>query len=367
VLVACLLLGSGGPHGTASSTDRILDASSKLGPLSAQAKVNASNGRHRYVHALRFAEAPTTVVTHPTPETTVTTVTTVIVKATTTTTVTRVTTTTAQPSTTTTTPHIVAAVAAPTTTTTVVHTTTTTVPSAIPSASSNGSLPDAPASLGAPSAMVLDDEFDTGALNTTLWAPSWYGNKVQQNQTTMSASNVSVNANGLQLTAAGNSTGGIVSSNPQDDQPGHVGFQIAPSPGKPVYVEFKVDIPAAGNGEIANWPAVWLVGDAPWPENGEIDVMEGLGGYAAYHLHFGDGNGEGADGPGQPVNSTPGIHTYGVLWTTTGITFVYDGAVVGTLNDSLTSPMHLVMENSIGSYMVTLPTTMTVRYVRVWQ
>jgi hypothetical protein len=55
------------------------------------------------------------------------------------------------------------------------------------------------------------------------------------------------------------------------------------------------------------------------------------------------------------------------LWTTTSITFVYDGAVVGTLDQSLTSPMHLVMENSIGSYLVTLPTTMTVRYVRVWQ
>jgi hypothetical protein len=247
-------------------------------------------------------------------------------------------------------------------------TTTTTTTSPGPgTASGNGTLPIAPSSLNAPTNLVLDDEFDTGSLNTTLWSPTWYGNTVQQNQTTMSASNVSVDGNGLELTAAANSTGGIVSSNPADDQPGHTGFQIAPTPGKPVYVEFKADLPAAANGEIANWPALWLVGAAPWPENGEIDVMEGLGGYAAYHLHFGNGNGEGADGPGQPVNSSPGWHTYGVLWTTTSITFVYDGVAVGTLDQSLTSPMHLVMENSIGSYLVTLPTTMTVRYVRVWQ
>ena len=47
------------------------------------------------------------------------------------------------------------------------------------------------------------------------------------------------------------------------------------------------------------------------------------------------------------------------------MTFVYDGAVVGTESASLSGPMFLVMENSLGAP-ASQPATMTVRYVRVW-
>jgi Glycosyl hydrolase family 26/Glycosyl hydrolases family 16 len=244
----------------------------------------------------------------------------------------------------------------PTTTTTAPPTTTTTAPS---SGGTPG--PNAPAGLGVPSTVALDDEFTTGSLNTSLWAPSWFGNQSQQNGTVMSASNVSVGANGLALQLTSNGTGGIVSSNPDDNQPGHTGFQVAPTPGDPVYVEFQATLPASSNGQIANWPALWLDGQT-WPEDGEIDVMEGLGGYAAFHLHYGSGGGTAQGGA---ANDIPGTHTYGVLWTTNSFTYIYDGAVVGTVNVSLTSPMYLVMENSTGSPNVQ-PATMDVRYVRVW-
>jgi len=374
--MTALLVGFGGQH-SGSPSGQALDPAAKLGPLSAPATLNTgsdravqdsvsgSRGRAGAVQPLRVTAPTTTVVTHPTPTTTVTTVTRTIVKPATTTIVTTVTTVTVHPA------APVAAIIThattppPTTTTTTVRTTTTTTPTA----SSNAGVPDAPASLGAPTNLVLADNFDTGSLNTTLWSPSWYGNTEQQNQTTMSSANVSVDANGLELTDAANDTGGIVSSNPNDSQPGHTGFQIAPSPGKPVYVEYRATLPAAANGSVSNWPALWLVGQSPWPENGEIDVMEGLGGSEAYHIHFGDGSGSGADGPGGVVSSVPGTHTFGVMWTTTSVTFVYDGAVVGTENESLDSPMFIVMENSIGDYggPTTLPATMTVRYVKVWQ
>jgi hypothetical protein len=331
---------------------------------------DSSSTTHRRAAAVppfHFTEPSKTVVTHPTPTTTVTTVTTTTVKPTAVTTVTTVTTVTVHPGTTTppsAVTHTTTLAPAPVTTTTVRTTTTTT-----PMASGNAGAPNAPASLGAPTNLVLADDFNTGSLNTTLWSPSWYGNTEQQNQTTMSASNVAVGASGLELTDAANNTGGIVSSNPHDSQPGHTGFQIAPSAGKPVYVEYQATLPAAANGSVANWPALWLVGQSPWPENGEIDVMEGLGGSEAYHIHFGSGNGSGADGPGAPAMSSPGTHTFGVLWTTTSITFVYDGKVVGTENESLDSPMFIIMENSIGDFggPTTLPATETVRYVKVWQ
>ena len=133
----------------------------------------------------------------------------------------------------------------------------------------------------------------------------------------------------LQLNAP-NSSGGLVSTNPDDGAAGHTGFQIAPTPGKPVYVEFKVTLPATPAGTVANWPGVWLDGQT-WPEDGEIDVMEGGWGSTAYHIHYGSGSSTAQGGTAN--DSRPGTHTYGVLWTTTGVTFLYDGAVVGTLTE----------------------------------
>jgi hypothetical protein len=266
------------------------------------------------------------------------------------------TTTTSPPTTTTTTSP------PPTTTTTSPPPTTTTTPS-----SGTSPIINDPAGLDVPTNPVFDDEFNTGSLNTSVWSPDWFGSGSVSNGTKMLSSNVSVGANGLALQLNSPQSGGLVSTNPNDDQPGHTGFQIAPSPGKPVFVEYKATLPATANGQVANWPALWLVGQSPWPENGEIDVMEGGYGTAAYHIHFGDQDGMGADGPGGTVNISGGTHTFGVLWTTTSVTFVYDGVDVGTINESLDSPMDIVMENSYSSADPTVfPATMYVRYVRVW-
>jgi len=378
VVLTALLVGFGGQH-SGSPNGQTMDPAAKLGPLSAAATLNTksdaavrdsasgSRGRSGAVQRLRVT-APSTTVTHPTPTTTVTTVTQTIVKPTKTLIVTTVTTVTVHPA-----APVTAVVThattppPPPTTTTTVRTTTTTIPT--PTASSNGAVtvPSAPASLGSPTTMVLDDEFNTGSLNTSLWSPDWWGSGSVSNGTVMLSSDVSVGANGLALQLNSPQSGGLVSTNPDDAQPGHTGFQIAPTPTKPVFVEFKATLPATASGTVANWPALWLVGQSPWPENGEIDLMEGGYGYTAYHIHFGGSNGMGANGPGGTVNNSPGTHTFGVLWTTTSVTFIYDGAVVGTINESLDSPMFIVMENSYSSADPTVfPATMNVRYVRVW-
>jgi hypothetical protein len=370
-VMTALLVGFGGQH-SGSPSGQALDPAAKLGPLSAPATLNTSSdgaahdsvsgsrGSAGAVQPLRVTAPSTTVVTHPTPTTTVTTVTRTIVKPASTVIVTTVTTVTAHPASTTT---VVAHATAPPppTTTTTVRTTTTTIPT--PTASSNGAIPNAPASLGAPATMVLDDEFDTGSLNTSLWSPDWWASGNVSNGTNMLSSNVSVGPNGLALQLNSPQSGGLVSTNPDDGVPGHTGFQIAPTATKPVFVEFKATLPADANGTVANWPALWMDGQ-DWPVDGEIDLMEGGGGYTAFHVHYGTGA---STAQGATVNDLAGTHTYGVLWTTTGFTFLYDGAVVGTVNVALTSPEYLLMENSYnGADPTVFPTTMYVRYVRVW-
>lgn len=64
------------------------------------------------------------------------------------------------------------------------------------------------------------------------------------------------------------------------------------TPGNPYFIgpnsfiQGLVFIPRAANGQVANWPAFWTTGD-PWPGNGEIDMLEGLGGRSCVHTHYG--------------------------------------------------------------------------------
>jgi hypothetical protein len=253
--------------------------------------------------------------------------------------------------------------APPVTTRTTPPVTTTTTP---PVTTITGAVvPDAPSSLGAPTHVILDEEFNTGSLNTSRWSPNWFVNGATQNGTVMESSNVSVGAKGLNLKLNSNRTGALVSSNPNGGA--GTGFQVAPTAGHPVYVEYTATLPSSGSA-IANWPGLWLTGQS-WPATGEIDVMEGFGS-SQFHIEYGPAGttfGQlGFANPGGVGGTTAGTHTYGVLWSTTGVTFVYNGVVVGSETAALSGPMYLVMENSLGSPSV-LNATMTVRDVRVWQ
>lgn len=236
-----------------------------------------------------------------------------------------------------------------------------------------GVVPDAPASLNAPTKLVFDDEFNTGSLNTTNWAPYWFHDGAAQNDGNFYAANVSVDSNGLELALNG-SDGGLVSSNP--DGGAGTGFQITPNSGGSVYVEWQATIPGGG-GETYNWPGLWITGPS-WPQTGEIDMMEGFGDFE-YHIEYGPPGSDFGSGVNNPGGSdgawTAGPHVFGLLWTTSGVTFVFDGNVVGSIsepsapsaNGSLSGPMYLIMENGPGNNASPGATTMTVRYARVWQ
>ena len=56
-----------------------------------------------------------------------------------------------------------------------------------------------------------------------------------------------------------------------------------------------ITLPCTAAGQIENWPAFWLDGTTgTWPAHGEIDVMEGLHGHAAWHYHYLNAAGEDA-------------------------------------------------------------------------
>jgi beta-glucanase (GH16 family) len=201
--------------------------------------------------------------------------------------------------------------------------------------------------------MLFDDEFNGTALDASKWAPYWFSEGSIANNTKMLSTNVSESDGNLNLTVK-DTTGGIVSTNPQGG--GHFQFTYG-------YAEARIYLPTLNN-KIANWPAWWTDGQN-WPSDGEMDIMEGLGGSACYHFH------STAGGPGGcSTGNYSGWHTYGADWEPGSVTYYYDGEKVGSLTTDITSsPMYLILENSTGQYSgpIVKPATMQIDYVRVWK
>jgi hypothetical protein len=235
-------------------------------------------------------------------------------------------------------------------------------------------VPNAPATIGGvtvPTTLVFHDEFDTGSLNSEYWGAVTVSGG--DNGAAMTPSNVSVGANGLALVTSTATEGGLVTSGTWFGGISGPGYTICPTGGGtqgtsgPVYIEWEATFPISG-GSIPAWDALWTTGPT-WPEDGEIDVAEHLQGDALQaHVHYGTGSGS-AVPSGNSISAGPTTGTFGVLWTTTGQTYVYNGVVVGTTAISTgtmnNSPQCLLME--AGAADSGYPCTLTVRYVRVWQ
>jgi hypothetical protein len=131
--------------------------------------------------------------------------------------------------------------------------------------------------------------------------------------------------------------------------------------------EADIDLPGDASGTIANWPAFWLV--APdWPTGGEIDVMEGLGGWACSTFHYGTLANLGHAGP-MCATDQPGWHIFGVSWSASAIRFYLDGKLTGVVTSHVTEqPMQVILDYTVWSGSAqTYPATMQVAWVRAWQ
>lgn len=274
--------------------------------------------------------------------------------------------------------------------------------------------------------MVFDDEFDGSSLDLSKWTPDWLGSSdtaitkpVNSSETECVVPGASKVANGeLDITATAqsctiNSTtypyqSGLIESN------GKFNFTYG-------YMEARIWQPA-GTGM---WPGFWSDGQN-WPQDGEIDVLEGDGiGNSSYHYHYADAGwglvavlallpylvlsgwllwcfyrremrrsivlcillcimlslipvviynyaGCGVScGPGGSVvvpGATTNWHTYAADWEPGVITWYYDGHQVWQWTTSVTSsPMYLIVNLGLSSKQSAVPATMKVDYVRVWQ
>jgi beta-glucanase (GH16 family) len=212
---------------------------------------------------------------------------------------------------------------------------------------------------------VFDSEFNGSSLDTSQWSTGWFGSGITQpvnsyEQECYDPAQMSVANGELDLTAitkAENCGGinrpyasGIVTTD------GLFSFTYG-------YIEARIWLP--GSVSIADWPAFWADGQN-WPIDGEIDVLEGLGGKACVHFH------NPAGGPGACASGTftGGWHTFAADWEPGSITFYYDGTEIWQDTSGITSaPMYLILNLALDNSMSpdTVPATMRVDYVRVWQ
>ncbi|MEV6021389.1 glycoside hydrolase family 16 protein [Streptomyces sp. NPDC051997] len=243
------------------------------------------------------------------------------------------------------------------------------VPSSAPSSSAPSSTGAAPVGIPGTWHPVFADEFNGGALDASKWNANWFGCPTCVTKPPNSAegsayspSQVTVGDGSLHLKLA--------------QQPTTVGGKTYPyvsglvtSNGKAQFTygafEARIYTPSSGS-QMANWPSFWADGQN-WPTDGELDVLEGLGGSACYHFH------SPAGGPGGCASGTysGGWHTFGADWKQGSVTYYYDGKQVGQITSGITSaPMYLILNNAVNpshSGTNVAPADMQVDYVRVWQ
>jgi len=234
--------------------------------------------------------------------------------------------------------------------------------------------PDSAGPLGDPGSWhsIFDEEFSASWLNSGLWSTSRYGSGglaagfssaelecFDPAQTTIAGGEAD-----LSLTASSEYCGGAT-------KPYAAGILTTLNKWSYTYGFLEARVWVPGNGStVSDWPAIWAVG-ANWPLGGELDVMEGLAGFACWHFHDAQ-NPTGAPGGCLAGPYTGGWHVFGADWEAGSVTWYYDGVDVGTVSSGITgSPMSIVLDLAVdsGQYGGPLqaPATLRVDYVRVWQ
>ena len=145
-------------------------------------------------------------------------------------------------------------------------------------------------------------------------------------------------------------------------------------------VEVRAKLPEGGG----VWPAIWMLGaaDIPWPDRGEIDIMEFNGNepdLVSSALHF-PGNFAGDAVSEQTLIENPSteFHDYTLEWREDKIMFALDGIVYHEFTNTPDTPYHdpffMILNVAMGGIFVNYETDpnfqqseMEIDYVRVYQ
>lgn len=159
--------------------------------------------------------------------------------------------------------------------------------------------------------LVFDDEFNGTSLDTSKWTATSGWNIANQ---VSSPANVSVGGGDMTLTLASASSGSAVDSN-------YNTFSVPVG----AYVEARVYF--SGNGsQLYNWPAWWLSGPN-WPDAGEHDIAEVLGGRLTVNYHSPSGAHNQGAVPGYWGDA---FHVFGIMRNATSADVYWDGNLVAS-------------------------------------
>lgn len=188
--------------------------------------------------------------------------------------------------------------------------------------------------------LIWEDNFEVdGAPDPANWTydlgtgSSGWGNNEAQSYTD-SPNNIIIEDGILKITAR-TENGGYSSARIKTE--GLFGFTYG-------RVEVRAKLPTGGG----TWPAIWMLGQNyktnPWPESGEIDIMEHVGNsqntvFSSLHM---PGNFGGNAITKSIVESTVSseFHNYSVEWSPTLIKFMIDDKVYHTFDNSSDTPFN---------------------------
>jgi beta-glucanase (GH16 family) len=191
--------------------------------------------------------------------------------------------------------------------------------------------------------VVFRDDFNGTRLDASKWNASWFGNGSNASKPVNGAENTCydphqvVVKNGYLVLAAVPQkclgyqySSGLVNSN------GKFSFTTGVMTAR-IWLY-------SSTGRTVDWPAVWTNGQH-WPNDGEIDVLEGLGGHDCWHVHTLKPT------VGTCSSMTGGWHVVKLVRTKTSLTFFYDGKKVGTSSPSMfvNCPHYLVLELAVSN------------------
>jgi beta-glucanase (GH16 family) len=223
--------------------------------------------------------------------------------------------------------------------------------------------------------LVWSDEFNGTSVDGTKWNLDNGNPGVNNEKEYYQAANATVTGGNLIITAKKQSMGGQPYTSAKLNTSGKFSVQYG-------RIEARVKMPMV-NG---TWPAFWMLGNnintVSWPQCGEIDIMEhvntNINNLGTMHW-----NNNGHVQYGGSLNTTPGdYHVYAVEWDASSIRWYVDNTlyVTGNIANNINNtgafhlPFYLILNLAVGGDLTngvaiddnSLPTTMTVDYVRVY-